>query len=72
MYRSKNCTSDPFNALLFFKFPFPEEGMTDSANLGRKQVEEFLNVVGIIFPIKHWNCADNQNDSGLLAESSFQ
>ena len=22
-----------------------------------KQVEEFLNVVGIIFPIKHWNCA---------------
>ena len=40
--------------------------------MGRKQVEEFLNVVGIIFPIKHWNCADNQNDSGLLAESSFQ
>ena len=40
--------------------------------LGRKQVEEFLNVVGIIFPIKHWNCADNQNDSGRLAESSFQ
>ena len=39
---------------------------------GRKQVEEFLNVVGIIFPIKHWNCADNQNDSGRLAESSFQ
>ena len=39
---------------------------------GRKQVEEFLNVVGIIFPIKHRNCADNQNDSGLLAESSFQ
>ena len=25
--------------------------------LGPKQVEEFLNVVGIIFPIKHWNCA---------------
>ena len=24
---------------------------------GPKQVEEFLNVVGIIFPIKHWNCA---------------
>ena len=39
---------------------------------GRKQVEEFLNVVGIIFPIKNWNCADNQNDSGRLAESSFQ
>ena len=47
-----------------------------STNIGPKQVEEFLNVVGIIFPIKHWNCAvfetDNQNDSGLLAESSFQ
>ena len=27
------------------------------ANHGPKQVEEFLNVVGIIFPIKHWNCA---------------
>ena len=39
---------------------------------GRKQVEEFLNVVGIIFPIKHWNCADNQNNSGFVAESSFQ
>ena len=25
-------------------------------NKGPKQVEEFLNVVGIIFPIKHWNC----------------
>ena len=24
---------------------------------GPKQVEEFLNVVGIIIPIKHWNCA---------------
>ena len=27
------------------------------ANHGPKQVEEFLNVVGIIFLIKHWNCA---------------
>ena len=27
------------------------------ADHGPKQVEEFLNVVGIIFPIKHWNCA---------------
>ena len=44
----------------------------NQAEYGRKQVEEFLNVVGIIFPIKHWNCADNQNDSGRLAESSFQ
>ena len=34
----------------------------------RKQVEEFLNVVGIIFPIKHWNCPDNQNDSGISLE----
>ena len=41
-------------------------------HLGRKQAEAFLNVVGIIFPIKHWNCADNQNNSGCLAESSFQ
>ena len=43
-----------------------------SSDKGRKQVEEFLKVVGIIFPIKHWNCADNQNNSGFLAESSFQ
>ena len=43
---------------------------------GPKQVEEFLNVVGIIFPIKHWWIVlfetDNQNNSGLLEESSFQ
>ena len=25
--------------------------------IGPKQVEEFLNVVRIIFLIKHWNCA---------------
>ena len=39
--------------------------------LGRKQVEECCSV-GIIFPIKHWNCANNQNDSGRLAELPFQ
>ena len=27
------------------------------------------NFVGIIFPIKHWNCADNQNDSAKRPES---
>ena len=54
------------------KLIFDSDSICGIIILGCKQVEEFLNVVGIIFPIKHWNCADNQNDSGCLAESSFQ
>ena len=30
---------------------------TSFSDLEPKQVEEFLNVVGMIFPINHWNCA---------------
>ena len=46
----KRCTYGPH-------FPLRYGFASNSLILGPMQVEEFLNVVGIIFPIKHWNCA---------------